>query len=282
MNGNCPTELNLHPSVADTCVAKCPADKGFEYRTVSGALKCVYKADPTNAASVNPLPKMGFPPGKNVLTAPVISGSYEQLKTLKPDLYKQYTTEVKRFNDELAVVNAKIDKDQKIAVAFKTLQDTENARDSAPDAYQSARMAYYTLVKGDKWVDEERARVAKAEVDPVVNAYSTRYTDVQNRMGQQTKTIDIVNAVKDKLLDVQEEFGRTVGVFDKQLKEVRNQINIERQKKVEEVSGVWDFVETALNILLILVLIFAIVAVGRAFLKKDAPSSVYTPAKQFS
>lgn len=269
--GNCPSEFSAHPSATARCVAKCPADKGYEYRNVSGALKCVYKNDPSIAVDLTSLPAMGASATPGVKPP---QGSMEVLKTSNPQLYKQYADELARFNQAFAVANAKIDKTEKATAAFKALQDAENARDQAPDAYQAARVAYYTLVKGDAWLDEERTRVAKAEVDPVVDAYTARYTDVKNRMSQQTKTLDIVNAVKDNLLSIQDEFGRTVGVFNKQLNEVKNQINIERHKKTEEVTGIWSFVETALNILLVLALVFAIVSVGRAMFATPTPTSI--------
>lgn len=259
---SCPSELNPHPSMTGRCVAKCPT--GYEYRTVDGVAKCVYKAKPEYTVSLTALETMGATPRG----MPVPPGSFEQIKTSKPGLYAQYTNEIKRFNDELAIVNGKIDKDTKVAGAFKTLQDAENARDQAPDAYQAARMAYYTLVKGSGWAEEEKARIAKAEVDPVVNAYTTRYNDVKARMDQQTRTMDIVTSVKDKLLSVQDDFGKTVGAFSKQLSAVKNQINMERKQSVAKVSGIWKWVNRGVNILLVIALLFSIVAVMRVVYAK--------------
>lgn len=273
--GNCPSEFRPHPTAIGHCVAPCPADKGFEYRVVNGVLKCVYKEDPSQGVNVNTLPNMGSStrPGG---TAPM--GSYEVIKTSKPTLYNQYKEELTRFNNELAVVNANLDKTVKAQAAFRKLQAAENARDKAPEAYQAARMAYYTLIKGAGWAEEERARIARAEVDPVVNAYTARYTDVKRRMDQQQRTQEVVEAVKDKLLDVQDEFGRTVGVFGKQLSELKNQINVERRKKVEEVTSLWDILNMVLNGLLVVVLVYAVIMVGRTVYVRFRPNPPTQPS----
>lgn len=263
--GNCPSEFSPSPGGIG-CVAKCPTDKGYEYRVVNGVVKCVYTSDASKSVSLTQLPFMTTATGTRV---PI--GSYEQVKTSNAPLYKQYADEVTRFNNEIAIINANIDKDKKIAAAFKVLQDAENARDTAPEAYQQARINYYTLVKGTTWLDQEKARIAKADVDPVVNAYTTRYSDVKTRMGQQSQTMDIVNSVKDKLLSVQDDFGKTVGAFSKQLSQVKNQINIERRKKVEEVSSIWEFVDLALNAVLVVALLFAIGAVIQVLYTKWRP-----------
>jgi hypothetical protein len=270
MGGNlsCPSGFNQR---ALSCVAVCPADKGYEYRTLDGSLRCVYKADTKYNVALNPLLAI-----QNQPNAPRIT-TMEQLKAVFPDIHAKYQAEAVRFNNEFSVVDGNIDKDKKIAEAFRKLQEAENTRDVAPQAYQAARIEYYTLLKGQGWLEEERRRIARTEVDPVVNAYMNRYTDVRDRLKQQTKTIDIVNAVKDNLLDIQDEFGNVVGVFRKQLNEVKNQINIERTKKTEEVSSIWNFVGIALNILIVAALVFAIFSVGRTLLLKSRSQGVYTP-----
>jgi hypothetical protein len=55
--------------------------------------------------------------------------------------------------------------------AFRDLQKAENVRDKSPEAYQVARTAYYTLLKGDTWLNEEKQRIAGAEVAPEVQKY---------------------------------------------------------------------------------------------------------------
>ena len=268
-NLSCPSGFSQRS--IGTCVVVCPADKGYEYRSMDGSLRCVYKADPKNNVVVNPVSAIVNQPNTPRIT------TLEQLKTAFPDLHERYQQELARFNNEFSVVDRNIDKDKKLAAAFRKLQDAENARDTAPQAYQAARIEYYTLLKGETWLEEERRRIARADVDPVVNAYTNRYRDVQNRMRQQTKTIDVVKAVKDNLLSVKDEFGNVVGAFRKQLDEVKNQINIERSKKVEEVSSIWNFVNIALNVLIVAALIFAIVSVGYTLFIKRRSQPAYTP-----
>ena len=93
-----------------------------------------------------------------------------------------------------------LDKETLLKDAFSALQEAENIRDKSPQAYQDARIRYYTLLKGDDWVEEEKKRVLVSEVGPKVSSYMTSYYDMLRRTNQQRRTMDAVKAVKDKML----------------------------------------------------------------------------------
>ena len=185
-----------------------------------------------------------------------------------------YVTEVNRFNDALAIANAKIDAQVKIQTAFKTLQDAEAVRDQAPDAYQQARIGYYTLLKGDTWLNDEKQRVAATEAQPIVNQYINKYTTLTNQDQQQKSTINLVNGVKDKVLSVQDELQYSVDAFSRQIGDIKNQINIERHKKAQELINPLDWVDVFLNILLVLGILVAIYYVFKAVMKSRVQPSM--------
>jgi hypothetical protein len=233
----------------DRCVVRCPADKKFEIRGTQDGVSCVYRPDEQFKYSLTPL-------------APTIfrGWSIDELKRMNPQAATEFTTELDRAEKDLAVVYANIDKQQKINDAFKDLQKAENARDQSPSAYQTARTAYYTLVKGADWINEERQRISNAEVSPEVQKYRDAVKAVNVRTQEQQKTIDVVNGIKDKVLSLKDDFKYSVNTFSDQLEKVKIQLNMENRSRMKEQpteqSSSW--LDIGLNIGLVLALLYAI------------------------
>jgi hypothetical protein len=267
----CPVEFDRNPTSILSCVAKCPAEKGYEIRNVGGNLRCVYKTAPDNYVPLTPVQAIGRPtePGKAV---PPIQ-SYEALKSTNVNLYNNYSEEFARFQREFAVIDQKVGRDKQIQDAFQALQEAENARDVSPEAYQNARIRYYTLTKGDGWIDEERERTAKVEVTPVIKQYANQYADMKHRNEQQQRTIDVVNGVKDKLLSVQDELETSVNAFSRQINGLKNMINMEREKRVEEKVNTYSWIGIFLNILLVVAIVFAIISIVRSIMSRKSAAA---------
>lgn len=241
----CPTPFESSGNLS--CVMQCPADRGFERRSVTGGFKCVYKADPKNAVTLS------------TLSAAMFTGtSLTDIQTADPKAYSEFVKEKDRVNNALSVLYANMDKEQKVGDAFKALQLAENARDTAPDAYQQARTLYYTLLKGDEWKEEEKNRISKAEVDPIVNKYKGDRDAALNQYENQRKTVDIVTGLKDKVLSLKDEFKYSTDTFTKQLEKVKNAIHMERRgRETETVVNPWSWLDVLLNIAIIATLIYA-------------------------
>lgn len=119
--GNCPSEFAASPVGFGSCIVSCPAQKNYELRVGDkGVLSCAYTGDPTISVPVLPVPAVQKP-------GPPFS--YKELPNAVI-----YENEIKRFSDAIAVTDANIDKQVKINASFKKLQESENARDTAPDA----------------------------------------------------------------------------------------------------------------------------------------------------
>jgi hypothetical protein len=257
MGNQCPQGFQLNPSGPFTCVAECPKEKGFVFQPVNGVPACVYKTDASHFVNLKPVPAIQIPQGQSV-------PSIEQIRTINPAAYAKFKEALDSFNADFPPVYAKIEKQTELANAFKELQDAENTRDKSPEAYQSARVRYYTLLKGEGWASEEKERIAKAEVLPEVNKYSDAYQDLTTRIDQQQKTVDLVTSVKDKVLSIRDEFRYSVNTFGKQINELKNQINIEKKKHTqEEVTSSATWFDIFLNVLLILVCLFVIYVIYR-------------------
>lgn len=261
--GNCPSEFVVSPVGFGACVIPCPAQKNYELRVGDkGVLSCVYTGDTSITVPVLPVP---------AVQKPGLPFSYKELPNASV-----YETELNRFKAAFAVADANVDKAVKVKTAYDKLQLAENARDQSPDAYQQARVGYYTLVKGDKWIEEERQRIANVEAQPVINNLVAMRDDLNGRIGQQKSTIDVVNGVKDKVLSVEDDLQYSVSAFQKQIGNIRNQIRMDKKKQIETAAQAGSWVDTLLNWLIALTTLIAIIFIVRYIIRRRSAFS--TPA----
>jgi hypothetical protein len=243
--GNCPSEFAASPVGFGSCIVPCPAQKNYELRVGDkGVLSCAYTGDPSISVPVLPVPAVQKP-------GPPFS--YKELPNAVI-----YENEIKRFSDAIAVTDANIDKQVKINAAFKKLQESENARDTAPDAYQSARVAYYTLIKGDTWINEEKNRVANSEAQPVINNILDKYRNLQYTRSRQQAVIDSMNNVKQSVLGVKDDLDFSVSNFQKHIEDIKNQINKDKREQDIQLAKATTWTEVLLNWLIGLSTLMAI------------------------
>ena len=240
------------------CMIRCPERKNYKLTSNGPMLSCSYTGDPKITVQLNTVPAyLGFP--ASYLTLP------------NKEVYEE---ELKRFNNAIAVADANIDKNTKISTAFIALQAAENARSTAPDAYQQARITYYTLAKGDSWLQEEQARIAATEAQPVVDKYVSQYNNIQDRKNQQQSTIDVVNGVRDKILTVKDDLRFSVNTFQKQIGDIKNQINKNKVEQTATIAAATSWVDTFLNWAIALVTLVAIVLLARRLMGGTVPRTV--------
>lgn len=266
---SCPAEFVLSPN-GQSCVVPCPTAKNY-YMTSNGtAVACTYSGDKTISVPLTATPTymagVSFDPKVQPIPA---NTSYTALPNKQV-----YKAELDRFATALAVADANVDKQVKINTAFGALQDAENARDVAPDAYQTARIAYYRLVKGDTWLADEQARIAQVEAQPVVDGYVAQYNGIKAKNDQQQSTIEIVNGVRDKILTVKDDLKYSVSTFQKQIGDIKNQINKNKVEQSQSIAAASSWVDTFLNWVIALVTIIAIVLLARRFIGTTAPLTV--------
>jgi hypothetical protein len=259
----CPDEFQVHPSNPQSCVVKCPKEKGYDLRLFNNEAVCV-NTDETvmiRTPVVAALQKTENIPYQ--LTLADMATGVQPL----PVLYQLFANAKTTFDENFAIVDGNIDKGKKLQLAFNDLQEAENVRDINPQAYQNARIRYYTLLKGDEWLNEEKERIAKAEVEPVLNDFKSRFDDLINRFNQQSNTLQIVDGVRDKLGSLRDDYYFTVGTFTDQLAELKNQIQIEKRNRTEPQMSPLSWINTVLNVLIIFGIISAILLIYRKFIR---------------
>ena len=241
----CPTPFESAGNMI--CVMPCEVDKGFERRYEMGTAKCVYKSDPAYSLTMN------------VLGAPFFKGTtLDELKTEDVKVHADFVKEQDRVNNEFNVLYANIEKKKKLNDAFIALQAAENARDTAPDAYRIARTLYYTLLKGEDWKNEEKERISKAEVDPIIVEYKKNRDSALTKYNDQRKTVEVVTGLKDKVLSLKDEFKYSVDTFTHQLDKVQTAINMERRGRDTETKvDPWSWFDLFLNGAIVLGLLYA-------------------------
>ena len=246
---------------------QCPEQQKFGFRTINGEPSCVYSPDEQFKVPLVPV---------GAIKTDVAFQALDDLRQSSPQIAADFVKEKDRFEKDIAVVYANIDKEQKINDAFKDLQKAENARDQSPEAYQAARTAYYTLFKGPEWINEERERVAKAEVGPEVQKYRDAVNAVSVRTREQEKTIDVVNGIKDKVLSLRDDFRYSVNTFSDQLEKLKIQINMENRSRDKEKDNTWAWIDTILNVLLVAVLLYAVYTLVRRYFISRRPPAIPT------
>lgn len=271
--GNCPSgsRFRLSP-VGFGCVMQCPADKGFDTMVVGGKPTCAYKKDVSKFVTLNMLPATPF--DQKTKRAQTI----EEVRRNDPATYAKYKQEEERFDKDFAVVYGNIEKDVKTRDAFQELQAAENVRDQNPQAYQDARVRYYTLVKGDTWKNEERERIARAETLPAVAKFRQQAQQFETQINQQQRTLDVVTGVKDKVLSIRDELQYSVAAFGKQLAGLKSEIQIQRRMQGEKKESPFQWLEILINLVLILSSIAVAFVLYRKFARGSQQSApTYTP-----
>jgi hypothetical protein len=178
------------------------------------------------------------------------------------------------YETKFPVVLSQVERKTQISDAFRALQTAENVRHQSPQAYQDARIRYYTLVNGEGWIDQEKERIAQAEAIPKATQYEQIKGDLKTRLNQQQQTIDVVSGVKDKILTMKDDFAYTTNAFSKQISDLKNQINIEKKKPEIEKEKVVSWVDTLLNVLILSLLIGLVVVVIRKVAAKNTDTSL--------
>lgn len=262
--GQCPSSFRGGGGFA--CLSNCPNEKGFEFRMNNGQPRCVYKENPELSVLLNPIEWV--PNGGKIIPNLTV----EAIKDIDTSLYSKYATEQNRVAEELAILYEKISKEKKLKDAFVRLQEAENARDQAPDAYQQARSNYYTLKEGETWLEREKERLMKAEVQPIAQRFVETKQKALRQYENQRKTVDVVNGLKDNVLSLKDEMKYAADTFQEQLDNVKEAINRERRGRVTETKvSIWDWADFILNGAIVISLLYVIYILYKKFAYRPAP-----------
>jgi hypothetical protein len=208
---------------------------------------------PQNAIPV-PLPQVGSG------TVPPIP-TLASLQASDPARYGQYKTELDRVNAAIEGILNRIDREVRLRDAFTALQTAELSRATDPVGYQKARNEYYTLAKGEQWIQGEEARIRTVELDPEIQQYRSTYETALGQKSGQQRTLDIIEAVKDRVLSIKDDFQWSTNMFKSQLERVKSQMNMERRGRTattlnEETTGFYRWLNLIINLAIIVAALY--------------------------
>jgi len=216
---------------------------------IEGAQRCVNKSDPDVTIHLVP---------QTAVMRPLGDDSLFKIADLNAssDAGMRYIAEADRFGAELVTALAAVNHDKQVAAAALKLQN------AAPgDATASAKAEYMALTGDPDSVSYQLDKVATADARKTTDHFLSEYQFLSNQASQQQSTLDLINSVKDNLFTIKDDMEYSVGTFDKQVNDIRNQINLNKRKREQAVDyGKW--LSMGLNIAIVLALLFAIFAVG--------------------
>ncbi len=112
---------------------------------------------------------------------------------------------------------------QKKLDGLKTALDQATlTRDSNPEGYEEARVAYFTELHGQGWLAKEKEKIARDEIAPVTTDYSSRYKSLTERKGQNQVFTNLVATLKNDQADNEEELK----FLDKHFNKEKNEANV--------------------------------------------------------
>lgn len=79
---------------------------------------------------------------------------------------------------------------------LKTALDQASAnKASDPDGYERARIAYFTLLKGQGWLQKEKKKIGDSEVAPLVKNYTDKYNGLKEEVKMQSMYVTMTDAL---------------------------------------------------------------------------------------
>lgn len=139
---------------------------------------------------------------------------------------------------------------QKKLSGLKAAFDEKTAtRDTDPEGYEQARIAYFTELNGQDWLAQEKQRIASEEISPVITGYRQQYDSLKGEVKNQGVFVNLMNMLKaDEEQDKQE-----LGALNKKLQsdkdkaDTLNRLNeLSKESFTQSTSTVWNTIILAI------------------------------------
>lgn len=165
-------------------------------------------------------------------------------------------------------------KQKNLDLLRKAMEQTD--KDTDPEGYEKARIAYNTLLNGQGWLQGEKQRIGREEVLPVIDNYKTTYESLKADKTSQSMFVNLSN-----ILTGQEQADSSDNQFlQKQLMKEKDhadvlnrmsELNAGTPQAPAQISGVYTYVPIVIDIVIV---ILAIAVLYFGFTKFITPKSV--------
>lgn len=100
----------------------------------------------------------------------------------------------------------KCQKEKDLALLKKALDKAAETKDTDPDSYEKARIAYFTLLNGQGWLTQEKQKIASQEVQPLLESYRKQYEKLKGEQQSQDMFDKLSKTLKSKANDQTTDF----------------------------------------------------------------------------
>jgi hypothetical protein len=117
-------------------------------------------------------------------------------------------------------------KQKDIANAFQAFQAASATKDSDPDTYAWAKFHYMSMKNGPDWAAQEKQRLVKTHIDPILNQYRTQYTALEGEYQTQRELVDVVEAVESKQSQMKASLEAQQKALEDSIEEKKSKIGV--------------------------------------------------------
>ena len=103
------------------------------------------------------------------------------------------------------VCDAECQRQKKLSGLKAAFDEKTTTRDTDPEGYEQARIAYFTELNGQGWLAQEKQRIASEEISPVVSGYQQQFNSLKGEVKNQDVFVKLMGMLKaDEQQDAQE------------------------------------------------------------------------------
>lgn len=117
-------------------------------------------------------------------------------------------------------------KQKDLATAFQAFQAATKNKDADPETYAWAKFQYMSLKNGPDWAAQEKQRLVKTQIDPILTKYQQEFVATEGEVAAQRQLVDIVEAVESKQSQMKSAFEAQLKALGDSVEEKRNKVDV--------------------------------------------------------
>lgn len=129
-------------------------------------------------------------------------------------------------NPSSQVLSPEAQRQQDLQVAQAAFQAASLRKDTDPLTYEYTRYNYYSKLYGPDWANQEKARIASSQLDPIVQKYRNQYNSIEAEYSGQKDISDAVKTLNQQQTQVKSTIEKQLEYIGDSIDEKQNKINV--------------------------------------------------------
>jgi hypothetical protein len=117
-------------------------------------------------------------------------------------------------------------KQKDLATAFQAFQAATKNKDADPETYAWAKFQYMSLKNGPEWAAQEKQRLVKTQIDPILTKYQQEFVASEGEIAAQRQLVDVVESVEAKQSQMKAAFEAQMKALDESVSEKRDKVGV--------------------------------------------------------